>query len=688
MSRQPVAFTHEQLEQLLWEMVAEVLAHEDFEQFLTWMRANAHLHFGHLPFVDEDGPRAMAAMVARTFWNHMPLPGNGFKPRPVAAPGRNDPCPCGSGAKYKTCCAQLPQFDAFDEDELWAAMAQQLPAAQLRKAIETKRMPPVALAEAARRELDVQAPKKAVNLLQPLFEGELARCDERYEPALDALCDAYQALGHDRKRLLFLEQVAQQCKGSLAAAAWQRLAAMRMDRGDHEGAWEAFRGAQKADPDSPSLALNEVTLLLGERRGDEAAARARFYVARFRKLGFDDEGWLDSLEAVARDPHAALADMNMESAGVDVERLRTWLDACVARPLPKYEVQPLLEIDPENETEMLAHLRRQLSAMGVPAPELNKIARKMARDLKRQKLEREKSERQEKLFPGDSTVEDAHANERVLSTPPDLASLEAQWREVYLGEEPFSVSSGMVEGAEAWDPGAVEDWLAFLEAHPEAGDSLEIIDDVATALSAFDSQLPQGAGFGLAPALAERGCAIVVHAAGEADVELPWGCVENRPGLRLFATAIHSCLDRNETDRATALMRTLLRLNPNDNHGFRALLINQLLRVDDTAAALELIARYPDDMMVEMRYGAALAHFRRGEQALAREALQIALTSNAHVPTFLIKERITKPRMNPETVAMGGRDEAWLYREDAREVWQATPGALEWLKTATSAARR
>jgi hypothetical protein len=23
---------------------------------------------------------------------------------PVAAPGRNDPCPCGSGKKYKKCC--------------------------------------------------------------------------------------------------------------------------------------------------------------------------------------------------------------------------------------------------------------------------------------------------------------------------------------------------------------------------------------------------------------------------------------------------------------------------------------------------------------------------------------------------------------------------------------------------------
>ena len=53
MSRQPVAFTDEQLEQLLCEMVAEVLAHEDFDQFLTWMRANAQRHFGHLPFVDD-----------------------------------------------------------------------------------------------------------------------------------------------------------------------------------------------------------------------------------------------------------------------------------------------------------------------------------------------------------------------------------------------------------------------------------------------------------------------------------------------------------------------------------------------------------------------------------------------------------------------------------------------------------
>jgi len=94
-------------------MVEEMLAHEDFEQFLAWMRVNAHRFFGHMPFVDDGGPRALGAMVARSVWNRMPLPGNGFKPRPVPLRGRNDPCPCGSGQKYKACCAQLPQLDPF-----------------------------------------------------------------------------------------------------------------------------------------------------------------------------------------------------------------------------------------------------------------------------------------------------------------------------------------------------------------------------------------------------------------------------------------------------------------------------------------------------------------------------------------------------------------------------------------------
>jgi hypothetical protein len=326
--------------------------------------------------------------------------------------------------------------------------------------------------------------------------------------------------------------------------------------------------------------------------------------------------------------------------------------------------------------------------MGLPSDQIDSAAKEFARDLKRERREREKAKRQKS--PSERAQEDAgaaHANARVLVVPASLSSLEQQWRQVYPCPKPFGVGSGMDHADEAWEPDASERWLRFLEAHPEAGDSLDILDDVTTALLAFDARLPQGAGFGLASALAERGCSIVVAAVGDAQMELPWPCVENRNGLRLVVHVIRDCLDRDEHDRAAGLIQFLLRVNPNDNHGFRAVLVNHMLRTKDDAAALELIARYPGDRMVDTRYGAALAHFRRGELELAKQDLQLGLQSNAHVPTFLIKAQVSQPRMHPEVLSMGGRDEAWDYREHARDLWEATPGALEWLKAQIRTAR-
>ena len=36
----------------------------------------------------------------------MAVPVQASAPRPAAAVGRNDPCPCGSGKKYKKCCGR------------------------------------------------------------------------------------------------------------------------------------------------------------------------------------------------------------------------------------------------------------------------------------------------------------------------------------------------------------------------------------------------------------------------------------------------------------------------------------------------------------------------------------------------------------------------------------------------------
>jgi preprotein translocase subunit SecA len=46
-----------------------------------------------------DGPRLIIPTVNPN--------GPGAKPRPNTVVGRNDPCPCGSGKKYKQCCGRL-----------------------------------------------------------------------------------------------------------------------------------------------------------------------------------------------------------------------------------------------------------------------------------------------------------------------------------------------------------------------------------------------------------------------------------------------------------------------------------------------------------------------------------------------------------------------------------------------------
>jgi hypothetical protein len=61
---------------------------------------------------------AMATMLGMDVWNVTPIPENRFRPRKLNKPERNAPCPCGSGHKFKQCCANLPPLDLGITEEL------------------------------------------------------------------------------------------------------------------------------------------------------------------------------------------------------------------------------------------------------------------------------------------------------------------------------------------------------------------------------------------------------------------------------------------------------------------------------------------------------------------------------------------------------------------------------------------
>ena len=89
------------LTEILENSVSRILVDEDAEQYLQWVteefarRSNERAGL----FDTSEESTALAMNFGRSIWNVFPLPGNGFRPRPLAMPGRNDACPCGSGRK-------------------------------------------------------------------------------------------------------------------------------------------------------------------------------------------------------------------------------------------------------------------------------------------------------------------------------------------------------------------------------------------------------------------------------------------------------------------------------------------------------------------------------------------------------------------------------------------------------------
>lgn len=230
--------------------------------------------------------------------------------------------------------------------------------------------------------------------------------------------------------------------------------------------------------------------------------------------------------------------------------------------------------------------------------------------------------------------------------------------------------------------------MQFLERHPEAFNSIDLLDDLAMA-AALHPQLhhpdiPDRLG---RPSL-ERGIAILERTLAGASAEVPpgrlsWGLTRNGPALRaLFRLHELEALVHRDAE-ARRLAERLLALNPDDNHGVRCWLSGACLKADDPEACLRLIEAYPDDTSPELRCNAALALYRLGRARGAVQALQSAHVASPRVTRFLLRKRVARPALSGHGVSLDGDDRGWLYREDMRATWAATPGALDWAAKVT-----
>lgn len=553
-------------------------------------------------------------------------------------------------------------------------MLEKLPRETVQQLLAERKVPIESIMDRA-EELRVQGqPKKALSLLEPLFHGQRVGTDRQHEFALDTVFNLYDELGYQGKKKDLIQRVIETAPASpLSAAAYQRLATIRMDQGDRSGAWDAFQKARNDDPDNPMIGVLEVHLLVAEKRTDEARERSRFLVKRLRKLGHkDDEGHMEFLISACKDPEAAMNEATFHVAGPIGERLKQWLDSVTDRAVPVYLVEADLPgVDLEGS---LIGVADQMRKMGIPQDQIPYLQAQLRTQA-------------EKLPKETGGLGAPNQDSPMFIMPPEeIEELEDEWQEVFPMGKPFSVNAFPFNAEAVWDPDEEDEWIEFLEHHPLAFDSLEILDDLATSVFMH----PEAADFPsieetLLEPLLRRAQAIIGRVLkARPDLRLDWGFVENRPALRLLARLTSRCVQRGHDQEARALAEQMLALNPNDNHGFRCLVMNRCLIAGEDEQALQLADRYPDDVSVELLYGRVLALYRMDRLGQAEEAARWTAKLRPKVLRYLIAERVRKPKMHPSRVTLGGDDEAWFYREEMREVWMATPGAVAWLKKISS----
>jgi tetratricopeptide (TPR) repeat protein len=668
--------------------LGEILVHEDPDRFLAWARQSLPPHLEPmLPDVPADGVRALAIHFGRNIWNCTPLPSNGFRPRPLPAPERNQPCMCGSGRKYKHCCADAPPMPTFQADEIWSLMVGHLDRQALAKALAGRRIPASALAEVALGELRDGRPRRALRLLEPIFDDSLESLDLRYGPALNVLCDTYNELGWTRKKMAFLQRVAAEASDRLAGEAWQRLCSHYMDRRDYPQAWVAFQGAQNCDPLDVSLSMLEIQLLVCDAKLQQAKQRARFWRAQLERIGETEGVISELLEAACHDPVAALADLYLTMSHSEAVELRRWLEDCHGRPLPDYRIAEPEVMDSPDPERLRADLRARLRRMGAPLQDVGRQIEEIVAQLKTGSSAEEQPATEDTTATG-GPPEDEESG-LTLQPPAPVRELEEAWHKIYPVGKPFSVSLAAAHDRDPWEETSAPRWLRFLRDHPEAFSSLDILDDLAGAVSALDLSGVVWVDRALYEPILDRGAAIVEQAvSGDPQARLLWSWTDNRPGLRLIARAIYHWQDSDERQKAAHMTELLLRLNPGDNHGLRRPVMNDLLREGKDEQALALAAQYPDDLSPEISYGPVLALYRLGRLPEAAAALRQAQQDLPLVPRYLILPRPRKPRFDPVGIQIGGPDQAWLYREEMREVWRAAPGLLEWLRQESGAEER
>ena len=163
--------------------------------------------------------------------------------------------------------------------------------------------------------------------------------------------------------------------------------------------------------------------------------------------------------------------------------------------------------------------------------------------------------------------------------------------------------------------------------------------------------------------------------------KLPWWLIDNRPFLRAYHGLGLMHLKLGEIQKALSIFSNILRMNPNDNQGVRALAIDCYFNLNYPLKVLDVCHDYHDDTNESVMYGKVLALFQIDKKDEAGEALRDAVNTLPLIAKEIIKKNHIKPKdLGSDYITLGGKDQAYYYWIIQGKYWRKTPGAIDFVK--------
>ena len=593
---------NEDLEAVLFSAATVLLRNDDLNSFLAWGKLAlpeliSQMGQGPEHEANAEQDARLIGMMSRSIHAAMPLPSRRYRPGKLVLPERNESCCCGSGRKFKQCCAPVAQGIPPFPSELCVGPMLEAMGKSAWAHLPEAHMPIALLGTVAfdwRRQGRLP---DLVRLLEPWLPADGPIPDERAD-LLDLLGDVYADLQKPRKRKALAQAMIDRGGKAVQAKGWQRVALVACDAGQYRVAQDAFQQSQRLVPDDPALSILELSLLIGEGRTDRLRERADFWARSLsrRNQGGEYDGLIDAIRDMGERGNEMLLDTMVQHTP-ELKALSDWVQS-------------------------------------LPAPELAL-----------------------KWGP--------HASPQDLGPlQPNAALAKAlqAWRKVFAIDEPSLVHM-QTDDAQPWD--RLGQWLPVLHKHPVLANSFEVLDELVLLLTAHGLS---GAALVAEPLIARALALWEQIRARYPLARCEWAHWDNRPALRLIAQ--HIVADHSATaDQSFDWLRIMVEvLNPNDNHGFRDLLMAVYLRRGLLEEALALAGRYPQDTDgMEMLKARALWGLSRKGDAIA--VMHRVFSGSRH---FAKVWRSTKlPAANRAAyVTFGSDQEAKLAYRLQHDLWQ------------------